>query len=76
MDQRIDMDRLYRAANTQCRCTVHIEQRAGCNDEQRAQSLAAADAGMAHRLEQWCALVIGNRQQRIEQPVDIAGNIA
>ena len=54
---------------------VDIEERTRRDDQQRPQPLTAANAGMAHGVEQRRALVIRNRQQRVEQPVDIARNV-
>ena len=65
------MDRLDRAANAQGGRMINIEQLACRDNEQRSQPFAAANACVAHRLKQGCALIIGNRQQDVEHPVDI-----
>ena len=59
VDQRIDVDRLDRRAGADRAVLVESEQAAGGDGQQRAKPLAAADAGVAHRLEQPVAAVAG-----------------
>ena len=61
VDQRIDVDRLDRAADAQRPVAVDGEQPRRGDGEQRPKSLAAADRRMAHRLEQPFAVVAGRR---------------
>ena len=62
VDQRIDVDRLDRAADAQRSIAVDREQSRSGDGEQRPKPLAAADRGMAHRLEQALAAVPGRGQ--------------
>ena len=71
VDQRIDMDRLDRAADAKRPLAVDREQSRRRNGEQRPKALAAADRGMAHRLVQPVAAVAGRRQQAGEEIVDL-----
>jgi len=65
------MDALDREADAQRRNPRDVEQVAGRLHQQRAQPLAPAHGGMAHRLVQARARILGNRQQQVEQPVDV-----
>ncbi len=57
MDQRIDVDRLDRRAGADAALLVEPEQPAGGDGQQRPDALAAAEPGVAHRLEQTVAPV-------------------
>ena len=57
VDQRIDVDRLDRRTGADDPLLVQSEQPAGGDGQQRADALAAAQPGMAHRLEQPVAAV-------------------
>ncbi len=74
VDQRIDVDRLDRAADAQRPVAPDREQLRRGDREQRAQPFAAADRGMAHRLVQPLAVVVGRRQQAGEEVVDLGGD--
>ena len=71
VDQRIDVDAFHREADAQRAVAVDGEQRAGGGHEQRTHPLAPADRGVAHRLVQAAAAVVGNSEQRVEQAVDV-----
>ena len=75
MDQRIDVDCLQRGRDPARAVHVAIEQPRGGEDEQRAQSFAAVDGGVAHRAIQVRARVVGHRKQRVEARVDLARGI-
>ena len=63
VDQRIDVDRLDRRADPQRPLGIDGEQLRGGAGQQRAQPLAAADRGMAHRLVEAVAGVAGRFEQ-------------
>ena len=65
MDQRIGMNSLDRTARIDRRVAIDpVELRRG-NQQQRAHTLAATDRGIAHRLDQSCARIVGHRKKRI-----------
>ena len=75
VDQRIDVDAFDRGAGAHRAGAVDAEQPAGREGEQRAQALAAADRGVAHRAVEILARIAGDGEQSVEQRVDIDGNL-
>ena len=71
MDQRIDMDRLDRAADPKRALAVDREQARGGDREKRAESFAAADRGVAHGLVETLAAVAGRAQKPREEAIDV-----
>ena len=71
MDQRIDMDAFQRERGAGDAGAVDAEELRGGGDEQRAQPLAAADRGMAHRAVQPLARIGRDRQQQVELAVHL-----
>ena len=71
MDQRIDMDRLDRAADAKRPPRIDREQARGGNSEQRPKPLAAADRGVAHRFIEALAAVASRREKPRKEAVDL-----
>ena len=71
VDQRIDVDRLDRAADAERPIAVDREQARSGDGEQRTEPLAAADRGVPHRFVEPLAAVAGRREQRGEEAVDV-----
>ena len=74
VDQRIDVDRLDRAADAKRALAVDREQPRRGHGEQRAEPLAAADRAVPHRLVERFAAVAGRRQEAAEEIVDVGAD--
>ena len=74
VDQRINVDRLDRAADAERPLRIDREQARRGDGEHRAEPLAAADCRVAHRLKQSLAAVTGRRQQPREEIVDVGAD--
>ena len=75
VDQRVDVDALDRERDPHRPVAVDVEQVAGGEDQQRPHPLAAADRGIAHRLEPAPARIGRNRQQQVEGAVDSGADL-
>ena len=71
MDQRIGVDRLDGAGGPHGGRAVHSIHLGRRREQQGAHALAPADRGIAHRLDQSGAAVIGHRQQFVECRIDL-----
>ena len=77
--QRIAVHAFERRTGHQRALARHVEQRGALHDQKRAEALAAAERGVAHRVEQPVRareLARGGlrRQQAVEQPLGIRRN--
>ena len=71
VDERIGMNCFDGAAGIDRGAAVDPEQVGGRDEQQRAHPLAAADRGIAHRLDQPRPGIVGDGKKRVERAVDI-----
>ena len=71
VDQRIDVDRLDRAADPKRALAIDREQARRGDGEQRTKPLAAADRGVAHGVVEALAAVAGRTEQLRKETVDL-----
>src|SRR3546814_4945581 len=70
MHKAVAMNALDRERNPERAFAVHMIKVAGRNHQKRPHPLAAADRGMAHRLEQLPPGIVWNRKQAVEALID------
>jgi hypothetical protein len=75
VDQRIDVDRLDRAADAERAFTIDREQSRRSNGEERSQPLAAADRRVAHRLIERLAAIACRWKQPGEEIIDFGRDL-
>src|SRR6478736_7161666 len=74
VDERVNVDRLDRAADAQRACPIDREKARGGDRQEGPEPLAPADRGMAHRFEEPVTAVASGGKVLPEELVDIGAN--